>query len=114
MIKYISKYRSLFTVVLILGPLLIWFSYSELGQFTGTNENTTSPDYCEIVKAPQTKPVKESVNDLSKLKVDKSVCMYCDDDISIGSIVLNKSVTERFFFPQNISKIYLFNSTFLI
>lgn len=115
MIKYLLKYRALFASVFVLAPLMIWFSYSELGPLVGVGETDNSAqDFCEVVMVTKAETGKTLSNNIFKLKVDNAVCMQCVDELSLGSIGLNKSVIERFYFPQKSSTIYLFNSTFLI
>lgn len=112
MIKHLSKYRSLVAAV-FLAPLLFWFSYSELGQIVGETENSTQ-DYCETVKVIKTETGKVALSDLFKLKVEKSVCKHCIDDINAYIISYNSSDGEQFHSPQKTTQIYLFNRTFLI
>lgn len=114
MIKYLIKYRALSVAILVLTPLLLWFSYSELGQFVGEKENTIAQDYCEIVKVIKTETGKVDLSDLFKLKVEKTFCYTNIDATSISPTSYIELDIEHFHTPRKTSKIYLFNSTFLI
>lgn len=114
MIKYLIKYRALSVAILVLTPLLLWFLYSELGQYTIENEHPVAQDYCEIVKVTKAEFGKVAVNTLVKLKGDKSFFPPCIDGKSIHSTSYNQLNVEHFHTPRKTSKIYLFNSTFLI
>lgn len=113
MIKRLSKYRSLVAAVFVIAPLLIWFSYSELGQIVGEKGNPTQ-DYCEIVKVTKAETSKISLSDLFKLKVEKAICILCIDEISAHITSYNNSDVEQFHSPQKTTQIYLYNQTFLI
>ncbi|GEM_PF-1137386 len=114
MIKYLLKYRVLSVAILVLTPLLAWFFYSEIGRFTIEKEQPTAQDYCEVVKVIKTEIGKSAVNELFKLKVEKSFSYSNIDEPRIQHTSYNLLVTERFYSPQKTNKIYLFNSTFLI
>lgn len=113
MIKLLSKYRSLVAAVFVIAPLLIWFSYSELGQIVGEKGNPTQ-DYCEIVKVTRVETSKISLSDLFKLTVEKSVCLHCIEERSSHFTSLNKFETDHFFSLQKTTEIYLFDRAFLI
>ncbi|MGK9476707.1 hypothetical protein ACSSV9_07790 [Melioribacter sp. OK-6-Me] len=114
MIKYLLKYRALSVTVLVLAPLLFWFVYSEMGQFTIADEIPASQDYCELVKVIKTETGKTALSDLSKLKVGKSFFPASIDGINIQRNSYNQLDIKHFYIPQKTNKIYLFNSTFLI
>lgn len=114
MIKHLSKYRSLVAATFVLAPLLFWFAYSEIGQFTVEKEHPATQDYCEIVKVTKAETGKTSVNDLLKLKVDKSICLPYIDETRIQNTSFTKLDIEHFRSPQKTTKIYLFNRSFLI
>ena len=114
MIKHLIKYRSLVAAIFILAPLLFWFSYSELGQFVSGKENSSSQDYCEIVKVIKTEVGKVAISDLLKLKVEKSICMHCIDETSIHCTSYYQLDIEHFQTPQKTTPLYLYNRTFLI
>lgn len=113
MIKYLTKYRSSLAAILVLAPLLLWFFYSEIGQYTIEKENPTQ-DYCEVVKVSKAETGKISLSDLFRLKVDKSICLHCIDETGAHIISYNNSDVEQFHSPQNSTQIYLFNEAFLI
>ncbi len=114
MIKHLIKYRSLVAAVFMLMPLLFWFSYSELWQLVGENENTTAQDYCEIVKVTKAETSKVALSDLLKLKVEKSICMHCIDETSIHCTSYYQLDIEHFQSPHKTTLLYLYNRTFLI
>lgn len=114
MIKHLIKYRALSVAVLVLAPLLAWFLYSEIGQFTIEKEHPAAQDYCEIVKIIKAETGKVAVSDLFKLKVEKSFFPASIDGISIHHTSYNQLETKYFHSPQKTNKIFLFNSTFLI
>lgn len=114
MIKHLIKYRALSVAILVLAPLLFWFLYSELGQYTIEKEHPTAQDYCEIVKVTKAESGKVAVSTLVKLKVEKSFFLPCIDEKIKHSTSYNQLNVEHFYTPRKISKIYLFNNTFLI
>ncbi|GJQ61139.1 MAG: hypothetical protein SCALA702_01920 [Melioribacteraceae bacterium] len=114
MIKYLLKYRTLSVTILVLTPLLLWFVYSELGQFTIADEIPASQDYCETVKVIKTETGKDALSDLFKLKVDKSFGYDNIDEPRIHNTSYSHLEIEHFHSPQKTNKIYLFNNTFLI
>lgn len=114
MIKLLYKYRSLVTAIFVLAPLLFWFAFSEIGQFSVEKEHPASQDYCEIVKATKAETGKTAASDLFKLKVDKSICLHCIYESSKIYISFNKSELEHFYTPQKTTDIYLYNRAFLI
>ncbi|MBZ0180257.1 MAG: hypothetical protein K8F36_13270 [Melioribacteraceae bacterium] len=114
MIKYLLKYRTLSVAILVLTPLLLWFVYSELGQFTIVDEIPASQDYCEIVKVIKTEPGKAALSDLFKLKVETSFGYDNIDESRIHHTSYTQLGTEHFHSPQKTNQIYLFNSAFLI
>lgn len=114
MIKHLIKYRALSVAILVLAPLLAWLLYSELGQFTIEKEYLATQDYCQIVNVTKTETGKVAVSDLFKLKVEKTICYTNIDATSIQRTSYSQLDIEYFHAPQKTSKIYLFNSTFLI
>lgn len=114
MIKYLIKYRGLSVAILVLTPLLLWFLYSELGQFTIEKEHPDTQDYCQIVNVTKAETGKVALSDLFKLKGEKSFHLNFIDKKNIHLTSYNQLDTEHFHTPQKTSKIYLFNSTFLI
>lgn len=114
MIKHLIKYRALVAAILVLAPLLFWFSYSELGLFTIEKENQSSFDYCEIVKVTKTESGESATSDLFKLKVDNSICLHCINEANKLYKSFNKLELEHFHTPQHTTEIYLYNRTFLI
>ena len=114
MIKHLIKYRALSVAILVLAPLLIWFLYSELGQFTIEKEHPAIQDYCQIVNVTKAETGKVTVSDLFKLKVEKTFCYTNIDATSIHLTSYSQLDIEYFHSPRKTSKIYLFNSTFLI
>ncbi len=115
MIKHLSKYRSLVAATFILAPLLFWFAYSEIGQFTVEKEHPATQDYCEIVKVTKAETGKSAVSDLFKLKVDKLICLHCINEANKFYISFNKSELEHFHTPKTTTnKVYLYNRAFLI
>lgn len=114
MIKHLMKYRTLSVAILVLTPLLIWFLCSEIGQFTIEKAQPTAQDYCEIVKVIKTETGKSAVNDLFKLKVEKSFGYANIAEPRIHYTSHNQLDTEYFHSLQKTNKIFLFNSTFLI
>lgn len=114
MIKQLIKYRAFSVTILVLVPLLFWFLYSELGQYTIEKEHPVAQDYCEIVKILKAENGKAAVSDFFKLKVQNSFCLHCIDEKNILSTTYNKLETEYFYSPQKTNKIYISNSTFLI
>jgi hypothetical protein len=110
------KYRTSLTAILVLTPLLFWFVYSEIGQFTiiDADEIPASQDYCETVKVIKTETDKAALSDLFKLKVEKSFGYANSDEPKILKISFNKLETKQFHSPQKTIQIYLFNSAFLI
>ncbi|MFH1526504.1 MAG: hypothetical protein ABIG69_07600 [Bacteroidota bacterium] len=108
------KYRALAVAILVLAPLLFWFLYSELGQYTIEKERPAAQDYCEIVNATKAETGKDALSDLFKLKVEKSFCYPNIDEPRIHHTLYNQLETEHFHLPRKSSKIYLFNNTFLI
>ncbi|MCB0747954.1 MAG: hypothetical protein KDC90_10880 [Ignavibacteriae bacterium] len=97
-----------------MAPLLFWFIYSELGQYTIEKEHPAAQDYCQIVNVTKAETGKAVVDTLVKLKVEKSFFPHCIDEKSILSTSYNKLETEHFHTPQKSTKIYLFNNSFLI
>lgn len=116
MIKHILKYRKSLTAVLVLTPLLFWFAYSEIGQFTiaDADEIPASQDYCELVQVTKTETGKVALSDLFKLKVEKSFSINFIDEMRVNRTSFNQLDIEHFYIPQKTNKIYLFNSAFLI
>ena len=114
MTKHLIKYRSLVAAVFMLTPLLLWFFYSELGQFVGGKENSSSQDYCEIVKVTKVETGKAAISDLFKLKVEKSFSPHFIDEINTHLTSLNKLPIENLYSPQKTTLLYLYNRTFLI
>lgn len=114
MTKKLIKYRSLVAAVLMLVPLLFWFSYSELGLFTGEKENTSIQDYCETAKITKVETDKTSLNNLFKLMVDKSVCAPCLDETNKYFTSYCRLKIEHFHSPKKSTPLYLYNRTFLI
>lgn len=114
MTKHLIKYRSLVAAIFMLTPLLFWFFYSELGQFTIEKEHPAKQDYCEIVKVIKVETDKISLNNLFKLKVEKSFSPHFIDEINIHLTSLNKLSTENLYSPQETTLLYLYNRTFLI
>lgn len=114
MIKHLIKYRALSVAILFLAPLLFWFLYSELGQYTFEKEHPAAQDYCKIEKVLKADTGKAAVSDLFKLKVEKSSFLPCIDEKIKHSTSYNQLNVEHFYTPRKISKIYLFNNTFLI
>ncbi len=114
MIKHLIKYRALLVAILVLTPLLFWFLYSELGQFTIEKELPTAQDYCQIVNVTKAETSKAALSDLFKLKVEKSFCYANIDEPRKHHILYNQLRTEHFHLPPKSTKIYLFNNTFLI
>ena len=114
MIKHLIKYRSLVAAIFILAPLLFWFSYSELGQFTFEKEHPATQDYCEIAKVIKVETGKAAVGDLFKLKVEKSICMHCIDETSIHCTFYYQLDIEHFQTPHKTTLLYLYNRVFLI
>ena len=114
MIKHILKYRKSLTAILVLTPLLFWFVFSEIGQFTIADEIPASQDYCELVQVTKTETGKVALSDLFKLKVEKSFSINFIDEMRVHRTSFNQLDIEHFHTPQKTSKIYIFNSTFLI
>lgn len=115
MIKLLSKYSSLVAAVFVLAPLLFWFAYSEIGQFTVEKEHPATQDYCESVKVIKAEIGKTSVNDLLKLKENKSICLHCINEVNKLFTSFNKSEIGHFHTPQTTTnKVYLYNRAFLI
>jgi hypothetical protein len=114
MTKQLVKYRSLVAAVFMLMPLLFWFSYTELGQLIVENENTTTQDYCEIVKVTKTETGKVDLSDLLKLKVDKSVCPPCFNETNKYDTSRYQLKVEHLHSPQQTTEVYLYNRVFLI
>ena len=115
MTKHLVKYRSLVAAIFMLAPLLFWFAYSEIGQFTVEIEHPATQDYCEIVKVTKAETGKAAVSALFKLKVEKQICLHCIDLTNERILSYIKLDLEHFHTPQStINKIYLYNRTFLI
>lgn len=114
MTKHLIKYRSLVAVVFMLMPLLFWFSYTELGQLIGKNENITAQDYCEIAKLTKNETGKVDLSDLFKLKVDKSVCSPCFNETNKYDTSRYQLKVEHLPSPQQTTEVYLCNRVFLI
>jgi hypothetical protein len=100
----------------IIPPILVIvlafnFFHSEIIDQFEQNKECKELDYCKLVQAAS---IKTSSNDLSKLKIDKSICFQYFDE----KIQYTKAFTildsEDFHTPQKITKAYLFNRTFLI
>lgn len=114
MIKLLSKYRSLIAAIFVLAPLLFWFAYSEIGQYTVEKQHPPVQDYCLVVRVIKTEISKTAANSLFKLKVEKSVCMHCIEETSLHNIALINLDVEHFYSPQKTTPIYLYDRTFLI
>jgi len=114
MIKHLIKYRELSVAILVLAPLLIWFLYSELGQYTIEKEHSAAQDYCQIVNVTKAEAGKVALSDLYKLKVEKLFYHICIEDKSIHRTSYNQLDIEHFQTPQKTNKIFLFNNNFLI
>lgn len=114
MIKHLIKYRALSVAILVLAPLLAWFLYSEIGQFTIEKEHPATQDYCQIVNLTKAETGKVALSDIFKLKVEKSFFYSNINAASISPTSYIQLDIEYFQAPRKTSKIYLFNSTFLI
>ncbi len=114
MIKHLSKYRSLIAATFILVPLLFWFAYSEIGQYTIEKQHPPAEDYCLVARVIKTEISKTTANNLFKLKVEKSFCMHCVDETSVHNTVLINLEIEHFYPPHKTTPIYLYDRTFLI
>ncbi len=114
MIKHLSKHRSLIAAIFVLIPLLFWFAYSEIGQYTVEKQHPPAQDYCLVAKVIKTEISKTAANDLFKLKAEKAVCMHCIEETSFRNNALISLAIEHFCLPQKITPIYLYDRTFLI
>lgn len=114
MIKHLSKYRSLIAAIFVLIPLLFWFAYSEIGQYTVEKQHPPAQDYCLVARVIKTEISKTAANNLFKLKAEKSVCMHCIEETSLCNGALINLDIEHFCPPQKTTPIYLYDRTFLI
>ena len=114
MIKQLSKYRSLVAAIFVLVPLLFWFTYSEIGQYTIEKQHTPAEDYCLVVRVIKTEISKTTTNNLFKLTVAKSARINHIDETTLHIVSLNETDSEHFFPSKENTQIYLYNRIFLI
>jgi hypothetical protein len=114
MIKHLSKYRSLIAAIFVLVPLLFWFTYSEIGQYTIEKQHPPAEDYCLVVRVIKTEISKTTANNLFKLNIVKSARINHIDETTLHIVSLNKTDSEHYFPPKENTQIYLYNRTFLI
>ncbi|MGE5847493.1 MAG: hypothetical protein ACM34O_12265, partial [Ignavibacteria bacterium] len=87
------------------------FFHSEIIDQFEQNKECKELDYCKLVQAAS---IKTSSNDLSKLKIDKSICFqYLDENIQYTKTFTILD-SEDFHTPQKTAKVYLFIRAFLI
>ena len=114
MIKQLSKYRSLIAAIFVLVPLLFWFTYSEIGQYTIEKQHPPAEDYCLVVRVIKTEISKTTTNNLFKLTITKSARINHIDETTLHIVSLNETDSEHFFPSKENTQIYLYNRTFLI
>lgn len=89
------------------------FIHSELGQLSFDEDNHNAHDYCDLVNEATLQLTKTS-SDLLKLKIDKTTSLHCLDIITDPLNYSNKIDFEKYYTPRKPSKLYIYNSTFLI
>ncbi len=114
MIKHLIKYRSLVAAIFVLIPLLFWFAYSEIGQYTVEKQHPPSQDYCLIVRVIKTEISKTTALNLFNLNIEKSAQINHIDETTLHIVSLNETDSEHFFPSKENTQIYLYNRTFLI
>ena len=114
MIKQLSKYRSLIAAIFVLAPLLFWFTYSEIGQYTIEKQHPPAEDYCLVVRVIKTEIGRTTANNLLKLTIEKSVGINHIDETTQHIVSLDETDSEHSFPPKETTQIYLYNRTFLI